>query len=374
MAADVVVVGAGVIGAACAWRLAQAGLHVTLLERTAPAAEASQAALGVLQFHAKAGAHPAYQNLSLHSRDLYPALLDELGIINGERVPYYAGGQLNLALDEADWLELDRLQAANAELGLPVERVTSEEGRLLEPGLTPRALGGLFFPNDAWVDNTALTMALANAAEREGARLVRAAVRRLLDIDGRVVGVEASSETFPADWVVLAAGCWSGQIHGVPPLPVVPVRGQALALDAQPVRRVVASPRGYLVPKGSAGQTLVGATVDYAGYDSGLTAGGLADVLAAGMEIAPSVRSSPFAGAWAGLRPATPDGVPFVGPFAALPNLIVATGHFRNGILQAPATAAIVCALVAGGPLPFDIRGLSPDREIAAGMPAPTTA
>jgi glycine oxidase len=374
MSADVVVIGAGVIGAASAWRLAQAGLRVTLLERTAPAAGASQAALGVLQFHAKPGAHPAYQHLSLLSRDLYPTLLAELAALTGERVPYQAGGQLNLALDEADWPELEALLAANAALGLPVERVTAAEVPLLEPRVTKRALGGVFFPNDAWVDNTALTVTLATAAERAGARLVRAAVNRLLVMDGRVVGVEAGGQTFPADWVVLAAGCWSSQIEGVPPLPVVPVRGQALAIGGQPVQRVVASARGYLVPKGPANQTLVGATVEYAGYDSVVTAGGLAEVLAAGIEIAPAVAQAEFAGAWSGLRPAAPDGLPLLGGFAALPNLIAAAGHFRNGILQAPATAAVVAALVTGSPLPFDIAGLSPDREIPAGTTAPTRA
>jgi glycine oxidase len=366
MPADVTVIGAGVIGAACAWRLAQAGLHVTLLERTAPAAGASQAALGVLQFHAKPDAVPAYQHLSFHSRDLFPALLDELAALNGERVPYHAGGQLNLALDEADWPELEALYAANAALGLPVERVSADECRLLEPGVTPRALGGLFFPNDAWVDNTALTVALANAAERAGVHLVRAAVSRLLTMDGRAVGVEAGRETFAADWVVVAAGCWSRQIAGLPPLPVSPVRGQALAVEGQPVRRVVASPRGYLVPKSPANQTLLGATVEHTGYDNSVTAGGLAEVLAAGLEIAPGLRGCGFAGAWAGLRPAAEDGLPFVGPFAALPNVIAAAGHFRNGILQAPSTAAIVCALVAGGELPFNIEALSPDRAISA--------
>lgn len=362
MSADIVVIGAGVIGAASAWRLAQAGLRVTLLERTGPAAGASSAALGVLQFHAKPNAHPAYQHLSFHSRDLYPALLDELAETIGERVPYFTAGQLNLALAEADWPDLEALYAANAALGLPAERLTAEACRQLEPGLTPRTLGGVLFPNDAWVDNTALTVALTRAAERAGAKFVPAPVTRLLHLDGRVIGVEAGGQTYPADWVVLAAGCWSGEIEGVPALPVAPVRGQALIVDGQPVQRVVSAPCGYLVPKPLHDQTLVGATVEHVGYDNNLTAGGLAEVLAAGIEIAPAIQSSVFAGAWAGLRPAMPDGLPCVGPFAGLPNLIAAAGHFRNGILQAPATAAVVCALVTGTALPFDIAGLRPDR------------
>jgi glycine oxidase len=378
MAESVVVVGAGVIGAACAWRLAQAGLRVTLLERAAPASGASQAALGVLQYHAKPNAVPAYQQLSFHSRALYPALLNELAEATGERVPYHAGGQLNIALAEGDWPELDALCAANAALDLPVERVDAEECRLLEPALTPRALGGIFFPNDAWVDNTALNLALARAAERAGAVLVRANATRVLHANGRVSGVEAGGHAHSADWVVLAAGCWSAQIAGVPDLPVTPVRGQALAVAGQPVRRVVASPRGYLVPKGvqsgPGAQTLVGATVEHVGYDEENTLGGLAEVSAVGVEIVPRLAGCAFLGAWSGLRPGTPDGLPCLGPFEALPNLVAAAGHFRNGILQAPSTAAIVTALVTGAALPFDIAPLRPGRTIPAGTVAPTGA
>jgi glycine oxidase len=364
---DIVVIGAGIIGAACAWRLAQTGARVTLLERSAPAAGASQAALGVLQFHAKPGVHPAYQHLSLRSRELYPAMLAELAELSGEAVPYYAGGQLSLAFSEGDWPDLEALLAANAALGLPAERAGRDECLLLEPALDPALLGGVFFSDDAWVDNTALTLALAQAAQRAGARLERGAVSAVEQAGGRAVAVHTGGQRYPADWVVLAAGCWSSQIAGVPPLPVRPVRGQALAVAGRPMRRVVASSRGYLVPKAS-DQTLVGATVEEAGYDEATTLGGLAQIAAAGLEIAPRLAGCGYLGAWAGLRPATPDGRPCLGPFAACPNLISAAGHFRNGILQAPATAEIVCALITGAPLPLDasaLSGLSPDRPAA---------
>jgi glycine oxidase len=367
---NVIVIGAGIIGSACAWRLAQTGARVTLLERSAPAAGASQAALGVLQFHAKPGTHPAYQHLSLRSRELYPAMLAELAHVTGERVPYDAGGQLSLAFADDDWPNLEALLAANAELGLPVERATDAECRLLEPALNPALLGGIFFPEDAWVDNTALTLALAQAAQRAGAVLERAEVTAVEQSGGRAVAVHAGGKRYRADWVVLAAGCWSSQIAGVSPLPVRPVRGQALAVAGRPVRRVVSSPRGYLVPKAGE-QTLVGATVEEVGYDESTTIGGLAEVAAAGLEIAPRLAGCTFLGAWAGLRPATPDGRPCLGPFAACPNLIAAAGHFRNGILQAPATAEIVCALVAADPLPAVLSGpallsgLAPDRSPA---------
>jgi glycine oxidase len=359
---DVLVIGAGVIGAACAGRLAQSGLRVTLLERAAPAAGASQAALGVLQFHAKPNVPAVYQHQALRSAELYPGLLEELAAATGERVPYRSGGQLSLAFAEDDWAELGALEAVNAELGLPVERASREECLLLEPNLSPHLLGGIFFPSDAWVDNTALNLALARAAERAGARLDRVEVTHVRRDAGRAVGVTtADGRALDADWIVLAAGCWSGQIAGVPPLPVRPVRGQALAVEGQPVRRVVSSARGYLVPK-EGGQTLVGATVEDVGFDDANTLGGLAQISAAGLEIAPRLAGCAFLGAWAGLRPGTPDGRPFLGPFADCSNLIAAAGHFRNGILHAPATAEIVTRLVLGQPVGVDLGPLRPER------------
>lgn len=363
-ASDVIVVGAGVIGAACAWHLAQAGARVKLLERTAPGAGASPAALGVLQFHARPGAAPAYQHLSRRSGQLYPALLDELAALTGERVPYHCRGQFNLALAEADLPGLEKLHTANAELGVRVERLTRADCLRLEPALTPAVIAGVCFPDDAWVDNTALTLALARAAQQAGVKLVRAEVEAIESAGDRVTGVRAGGQTYPAGWVVLAAGCWSGQIAGVPPLPVRPVRGQALAVDGQPVQRAVASARGYVVPTAN-GQMLVGATVEEAGFDARPTLGGVAEVAAIGLEIVPALAGCHWQRVWAGLRPGTPDELPYLGAFAERPNLIAATGHFRSGILQAPATAEIVCALINGAAPGVDLSALRPGRAVA---------
>jgi glycine oxidase len=361
---DVIVIGAGVIGAACAWRLAQAGARVRLMERSAPAGEASQAALGVLQYHAKPGAPPSYQALSLRNRELFPLLLDELRSLTGERVPYIEPGMLSIALSEADLPALEALCAVNAKLGFEAERLTAEECRLLEPGVNPAVLSGVFMPADAWVDNTALTLALVNAAQLAGVELARANVEAVHSQAGRVTGVRAGGQDHPAEWVVLAAGCWSGQVQGVPPLPVMPVRGQALAAGGQPLRRMVASAAGYVVPRGD--QVLVGATVEHVGFEEGTTLSGLAELTRIGLDIAPRLGSLPFMGAWSGLRPGTPDGLPLIGPFDELPNLIAATGHFRNGILLAPATAEIVRARVTGQAPPVAADDFLPGRPMVA--------
>lgn len=359
---DVIVIGAGIVGAACAWRLAQAGARVTILERSAPASGASQAALGVLTFHAKPDTPAAYNELCRRSREFYTTLIDEIEEVTGKRPDYRSGGQLFVALTDADLIELDALHSANGDLDIEVGRLTPEECRLLEPRISSHVRAGLFFPEDAWVDNTALTFAIVRAAEEAGAMLMKGDVNAVVSREGRAIGVRCNGEALGGDWIIVAAGSWSGQIAGVPPLPVTPVRGQALSVAGRPVRRVVFSPRGYLVPKGDS-QTLVGATVERVGFDESNTLGGVSEVCAAGLEVSPALAASEFLGAWAGLRPGTPDNLPIIGPFEQLPNLIAATGHFRNGILLAPITAEMVRAVVIGEEPPVDLQPFLPGRE-----------
>lgn len=364
---NVIIIGAGIVGATCAWRLAQAGARVTVLERNAPGSEASQAALGILSFHAKVNLPPEFRELCQRSRQFYPAIVEELAETIGERPAYRPGGKLLVAPTEADLTEIDRTYELNTSLGIEVERPTPEECRLLAPGINPNIHGSLFFPDDASVDNTALTLAIVRAAEQAGALFERANVEAVESHAGRATGVRCAGQVRSADWVVVAAGCWSGQIFGVPPLPVIPVRGQALAVAGQPSRRVVLSPRGSLVPKGD-GQTLIGATVEQVGFVAANTLRGLSELSRGGLEISPVLDTSEFLGAWAGLRPGTPDNLPCIGPFGELPNLVAATGHFKHGILLAPITADMVRAIVTGETPLLDLQPFLPDR--AAFWPA----
>ncbi len=359
--ADVIIIGAGIIGATCAWRLAQVGMRVTVFERNAPGSEASQAALGLLAFHAKARTPSQFNELRRRSRQFYPAIIEELAETIGQRPDYRASGQLLIAPAETDRPDIELVYTANTKLGIEVERPTPEECHMLAPGLNPDIHGALFFPADALVDNTALTLAIVRAAEQAGAVFERANVEALESHAGRATGVRCAGQARSAGWVVVAAGCWSGQIPGVPLLPVMPIRGQALAVAGQPMRRIVASPGGYIVPKGES-QTLIGATVEQVGFVAANTLRGLSEVSAAGLEISPALGMSEFLGAWAGLRPGTPDNLPFIGPFGELPNLVAATGHFRNGILLAPITAEIVRAIVTGERPLLDLQPFLPDR------------
>ena len=236
---------------------------------------------------------------------------------------------------------------------------------MLAPGLAPDTAGTLFFEQDAWVDNTALTLAMVQAAKQAGAVFQRAKARAIISRSGRVTGVHCDGDIYDAELVIVAAGAWSGQLAGMPALPVFPVRGQALAVDSQPIQRVVMSPRGYMVPKGTS-QTMIGATEEPVGFEKRNTLRGLEEVTAAGLEMAPALGNAEFLGSWVGLRPATPDKLPYIGRFTQLPNLITATGHFRNGILLAPITAELIRDIVTGNTPLLDVHPLRPDRAAAS--------
>ncbi len=318
----------------------------------------------MLGFHIRPDKPEAFNILSRNSVRFFPAIIDELHDATGRRTAYHHGGQLSVAPDEADLAELETAYEINAAQGVPVERPTPDECLLLAPGLNPKVQDALFWPENAWVDNTALTLAFVEAAEKAGASFERGNVRSVESDSGRVTGVLVNGELRPAGWVVLAAGCWSGEIGGLPPLAVEPVRGQAYLVSGQPIKRIVMSPRGYLVPKGD-DQTMIGATVEWAGFEEATTLGGLAELANVGLEISPTLAGSEFIGAWAGLRPATADDLPFIGPFGQFPNLIAATGHFRNGILFAPITAELVRATILGENPGLNLQPYSPDRAVS---------
>ncbi len=360
---DVLIIGAGIIGAASAWRLRQAGLSVKVLDRTAPGSEASQAALGILTFHGRPDmmAKPL-RLLARKSREYYPAVIDELEEALGERVYFRQEGQIILAINDDDLPSMEETLRVNRAEGVELERASVEEALMLEPNLNPEIAGALYSPHDAWVDNTALTQAFVSAAQQAGAEFEKADVTSVEAGNGRVASVRAGEARYEADWVVLAAGAWSGQIEGVPGVPVTPRRGQAYSVEGSYFKRVVHSPRAYLVPKGEA-QTMLGATVEDVGFDLTNTPEGLGAVSTRAFEISPMLETSTFAGAWAGLRPGTPDDLPIIGPASEFPNLVIATGHFRNGILLAPITAHLVRQFVVGDTPDLDLAPFSPGRD-----------
>jgi glycine oxidase len=361
---NVVVVGAGLQGASVALRLASRGAAVTVLERAVPGAEASSAAGGILSPGVEAVEPGPFYALGRASLARYEPFVREVEAASGVHVAWRRLGTLEVALDD----DHARILAARAEKlaahGLPVTPLDDAEVRRLEPGLSPDARGALFFEDEASVDPRTLGRAVYVAAARAGARFVAGEVRRIVTEGGRAAGVDHATGRIRADAVVLAAGSWSLLVegHGLPPGAVRPVRGQIAVLDTRPplLSRVVFSGNGYVVPRPD-GRVLCGSTMEEAGYEKAVTAGGLRHVLDVGIEIAPALASAPVVETWSNFRPASPDGEPILGA-GTVPGLYYATGHTRNGILLAPITADAIAAAVLGEAPPVDLAPFSPAR------------
>jgi glycine oxidase len=365
-AVDVVVVGGGVVGCAVARRAARGGLAVVVVERGTPGAEASSAAAGMLSPLAEAARPGPFLDLLLRARASFPAFAAALRDETGVDVGYGDAGTLYLSLREDDDAELEERLAWQSAAGLGVERLTAGEARSLEPALTPALRFALRFPGDHQVDNRTLASALWSAAAGAGARFRLGAEAAAAGLEGgRVAGVElAGGERIGAGAVVVAGGCWSGRLGGLPrPLPVAPVHGQLVALESVPplFRHVVDSPRCYLVPRAE-GRVIAGATVEEVGFRKAVTPAGVRRLLEGAVEIAPALDDAPIAGAWSGLRPGTPDGRPVLGSDPEAGGLFYATGHFRNGILLAPLTGELIGAMLLGGAPEVDLSPFSVGR------------
>jgi glycine oxidase len=364
--ADVVVIGAGVVGLSAARALAAAGVRVLVVERRRVGAEASSAAAGMVAPQVETAAGSPLLALALRSRDhlvaLAPALEDETGLA----VELSREGILEVAFTEEEERALDGRLAWQRARGLAVERLGPQDLRDAEPNLSPAVRRGLFFPHDRSVDNVRLTRALAASAVARGATLLcgRPVTALLRDGEaGPVQGVRAGTETFRAPAVINAAGAWAGLLGGdTAPPPVEPVRGQIVAFELSPplLRHVVCSAHGYLVPRAD-GRLLAGSTAERAGFDKSVTAGGLRAILDGALRIAPALAEVRVADAWAGLRPGTPDELPVIGA-GGLRGLIHAAGLFRNGILMGPLVGELAAGLALGQPPPLDLAAFAPGR------------
>ncbi|MCC6627854.1 MAG: FAD-dependent oxidoreductase [Chloroflexi bacterium] len=365
MAHDVLIIGAGLIGAAIARDLAGAGLSVALIDRDRPGAGASTAAFGILQTEARP--HAPAQLLRFHQAALagYPDFVAAINDETGLTVEFRTEGRLLVALTEAVEAAWAAYVADQQAAGIAVEPLTAAAALALEPDLTPAVRSGVYLPHQRLVDNIQLTQAVALAATRRGVELVTGQPITSLLVEGdRVTGALVAGEPWRAGVVVNAAGCWSGRLDPRFPAPVVPVRGQGVALDDTPprLRHVVYSGRCSLTPRAD-GRLLIGTTTEPGvGYAATPTAAGVGELLTAAIELAPRLAARPVLRAWAGLRPVTPDGLPIVGPSTRAAGLLWATGHGGMGILLAPVTAAIVAAMVLGQPSPIDAAPLTPAR------------
>lgn len=367
--ADAVVVGAGVIGLGIAWRAAQAGLRVTAVDDR-PGRGASWAAAGMLAPVTEAHyGEEALLQLNLASAARYADFVAELADTSGVDPEYRRCGTLVVARDTDEAAVLDELHRFQSKLGLDATRLGSREARRLEPALAPRTRGAILVEGDHQVDNRALVEALRAAAERTGAALQPGLVAAVRTQGGHVAGVTlADGTSVDAPLVVLAAGVGSNAIAGLPPrtVPAVrPVKGQLLHLrprGGQPplVDRTIRGLDVYAVTRAD-GRMVVGATVEEAGHDRTVTAGGVHRLLRDAWELLPGIDEYELTETAVGLRPGSPDNAPLLGP-ADVEGLVLATGHYRNGILLTPVTADAISHLLVTGQVPEIIAPFSPAR------------
>ena len=398
--ATVIVAGGGVIGLSIAWRAAQRGFSVTVAD-PAPGQGASHAAAGMLTPVSEAAfTEKELFALGAASLERYPAFVAELTAAAGESAGFRRTGTLQVGYDSDDLAVIDELHALQESLGVPGRRLTARECRDLEPMLDPSIRGGLLVEADGSVDPRRLTRALLAAGARAGVRLIRQPVTQIItapahgplagggpagELDSeRACGVRlADGTTLTADWTVLAAGWNSAGIGGLPDgcvPPVRPVKGQVVRLRApdggfvgRSVRGIVAGSSVYLVPREN-GELVLGATQEELGPDTRVTAGGLWELLRDARALLPGITELEFIEAVARLRPGTPDNAPILGGCPAA-GLVLATGHFRNGVLLTPITADVIAGYLETGRLPevaehFTIGRFYHERPGHGGRPA----
>lgn len=361
---DVLVVGGGVVGCASALALAEAGLRPLVLERAAPGAEASSAAAGILGAQVESHAPGPMADLCLASRARWAPWAERLRASTAIDVEHRASGVLRVETDAAKLRALEQEHAWQRAAGLSVDVVDGAGVRALEPSLAGGLAGGVRFADDARVDPPSLLRALAIAAARAGARFRAGTYVRAVETDaGHVTGVRLDDGSrLGAGHVVLAAGSWATLVDGVPLAEdaVRPARGQIVELQSRepPLRHVVFGPGCYLAPRDD-GRTLVGSTLEFVGYRREVTARAVRDLLDAAVRLCPPLADATLGRAWSSFRPWTERGLPLLGP-TAVRGLVLATGHFRNGILLAPVTADVVRACVLGERPPVDLAPFAP--------------
>ncbi|MEI7024885.1 glycine oxidase ThiO [Paenibacillus sp. y28] len=379
-----IVVGGGIIGGAIALELRLQGADVTLLDAGRIGGEASGAAAGMLGAHVEIHKPGPFFDLCRYSLGLYKDWTDQLAAWSGISPQYIPEGIVRLALDEEDELEVKGreswIQSGRAR--------STEELRQLEPKLTSEGRGGLYFESDHQIQPVQLMASLADALRNSGCQVLEhTPVLSLLtesDLAGtthaasparkqRVIGVRTPQGTLQADYVIVAAGSWSSSLFASVNLrlPVTPVKGQCISVrprkPQQRPAKTVFTKGCYVVPK-SDGTVLIGASQEHIGYDKALEIPVINRLYNQAIRLVPDLQDAEFVSTWAGLRPATPDELPYLGHVDSHPGLIAATGHYRNGILLAPATGRLIADLIMGREPAVDLAPYAPNRVYAGSL------
>jgi glycine oxidase len=362
---DVLIVGGGIIGSAIAYELAKQKLRVAVVERQQPGMEASWAAAGMLCGAPETTDAIPLAPLAKASLALYGDFVAAVEEASGRKTGYRRDGAVMVFFAENAERELSTILTINHGLGFATEAISVAEARRIEPALNASARVAAWLPDDGNVNSRALTEATLLAAKKEGAEILtrRGGVTSLAMESNRCTGVLTGEKTISAGKVIIAAGSFSGTIPSIERYaPTRPVRGQMVALVADNMKlgHVVRSEKGYLVPHAN-GRILAGSTMEHAGFEKRVTPAGMQQILAAGEEIAPELAHSSVVETWSGLRPDTPDHLPSLGP-TDVDGLLIATGHYRNGILLTPITARLMREWVMEGRTSIDLTAFSPMR------------
>ena len=359
----ITIVGAGIVGCAVAYELSVRGAQVRVIDMRGTGAGATQASAGILAPYVE-GHNDALLRIGVRSLSMYDEFIARVARDSGKAIEYERSGTLQVALDDAGARALDSDARRFTRDGVEHTLLDGDDARRIEPALSSRIRAGLLLAQHGYVRVAQLTDALANAAARRGASFIAGVVGGIESRDG-VVTLAISQGVLESDAVILAAGSWTSAL-AQPILtspPVRPVRGQLVHLrfTDRPLARVVWGPDCYLVPW-SDGSVLVGATVEDVGFDESATVAGVSGLLRAGADLLTEAPTARFDGVRVGLRPGTPDELPLIGPSATQPGVYYAAGHYRNGVLLAPLSAALVAELVLNGRRSPELELVRPDR------------
>jgi glycine oxidase len=365
---DAVVAGGGLIGASIALELAEAGLQVGVYDVREPGREASWASAGMISPAPENAEMIPFVPMSLASVALYPEFIRKVEQLTGMDVGYRRDGALDAILDGDAEEELSTIIALQHGVGLKAEALSAEQARQMEPGLTEEIEAAIFRADEASVDNRILTDAVLKAAQKKGVEIFAGNGAKALWKEGRQCkGLMLEKGQVEAKWTVIAAGCFSARIEGVAPYaPVFPAKGQMIALRCESVaiKRVLWLEHTYLVPRND-GRIIAGSTIERTGFDHDVTASGMKKILTAALKLVPELEKARIEQTWAGLRPDSPDHLPIIGP-TDREGLLIATGHFRSGILLAPVTARLIREWVSAQRVSVDWERVSPMRFLEA--------
>jgi glycine oxidase len=361
---DAVVAGGGLIGASIALEFASAGLKVGVFDAQKPGREASWASAGMISPAPESAATAALLPLSLASVRLYPEFLRRVEELSGKRVGYRKEGALEIYLKDPGPNEISETLEQYLKAGLRAEPLSSEQACALEPAITAEIRAAILRHDEASLDNRIFTEATLEAAQRQGAEIYSGNGAKALWMEGNVCkGLQVETGRVEARWTIVAAGCFSARIEGAAPYaPVVPAKGQMMALrcDAVKIKRDLWCDHMYLVPRED-GRIIAGATIEYEGFDRSVTAAGMRKILNGAVALVPGLEKARIEETWAGLRPDSPDHLPILGT-TDKQGLLIATGHFRSGILLAPVTANLIREWVTTQKVSLEWAPFSPMR------------